>query len=413
MKSLKFNKNYIEISLSMCLFIAIIFPKLLSLGLILAILSSLIALVKKDVSFRMNKVSLLFILLYLAYLIGVFWTQNEAQAMKYLENKMSFLLLPLTFSFVKKEKFEINLIFKSLVFSSLLSFVINICLAFKCYDFYGSIPYCFIKGHLSGDIHPTYLSFLLSIAIVSVYQLWKTKDLQLKWGIVLFSILSLYTILLMSLSGLIFFLLIVFGFVLRMIYFSLSFKKFLIVLLTMLVLIFMFFIKTPFIKSDVEDAAKFTNEYFKSPKKFIENASQEPSGTETRIIMWTVSLEEFVKHPFGVGTGNIDAYLSANLVSKNKVEFSKFQYNPHNQFLQTGLEIGLIGLLILILILFFGIKYALLYKSVPLLVVTLSLFMNSLFESMLQSQFGIIFYPLFFLIFIAELKSRTKQTKIS
>jgi O-antigen ligase len=122
------------------------------------------------------------------------------------------------------------------------------------------------------------------------------------------------------------------------------------------------------------------------------------TGNEVRLVMWTVTLEEIAKHPLGVGTGNVDAHLSQRLKQYGQLDLAKqdehdaIQYNPHNQFLQTGLEIGLFGLFVLLFFIVQTWRLARTYKSYLLMAVVASLVVNSLFESMLQRQSGIVFY---------------------
>jgi hypothetical protein len=60
--------------------------------------------------------------------------------------------------------------------------------------------------------------------------------------------------------------------------------------------------------------------------------------------------EEVASHPFGVGSGNVDIYLGKNIRSKGNSTFADNQYNQHNQFSQTQLEIRIFGLIISLLL---------------------------------------------------------------
>ena len=73
-------------------------------------------------------------------------------------------------------------------------------------------------------------------------------------------------------------------------------------------------------------------------------------------------------------------------------ELADKELNPHNQFLQTGVEIGIIGLLLLVALIFVGTSIARTNRSGLLLLVISALAFNSLFESMLQRQSGIVFF---------------------
>jgi O-antigen ligase len=168
--------------------------------------------------------------------------------------------------------------------------------------------------------------------------------------------------------------------------------------------------KAPFIRDDINETAQTSERYFKSPEKFIQQLSESPSSSETRLVMWSITCEEIAKHPFGVGTGNVDIYLGKNIRAKGNSTFADKQYNPHNQFLQTQLEIGIVGLLILIFITIGGVIYGVKKRNVLLIVLFSSLLLNSLFESMLQLQAGIIFYLYFFMLIIIAEQSNPKKS---
>jgi O-antigen ligase len=81
-------------------------------------------------------------------------------------------------------------------------------------------------------------------------------------------------------------------------------------------------------------------------------------------------------------------------------EHGAIQYNPHNQFLQTGLEIGILGLLALLLVVGVSWRIARQHKNYLLMAVLTSLVLNSLFESMLQRQSGIVFYSFWICVLV-------------
>jgi O-antigen ligase len=154
----------------------------------------------------------------------------------------------------------------------------------------------------------------------------------------------------------------------------------------------------PGLRNDVRYTYSTVKKYMQDPKGFLSGKTGYKTGNEVRLVMWTVTSEEIAKHPLGVGTGNVDAHLSQRLKQYGQLDLAKqdehnaIQYNPHNQFLQTGLEIGLFGLIVLLLFIVQTWRLARNYKNYLLMAVVASLVVNSLFESMLQRQSGIVFY---------------------
>lgn len=134
----------------------------------------------------------------------------------------------------------------------------------------------------------------------------------------------------------------------------------------------------------------------------------QPSGSEVRLVMWTVSWDEISKHPMGIGTGNVDIYLGKNLRDRGMNWVADQQYNPHNQFLQTTLEVGFLGGLFLLLIVILGFIDAKRIKSWALFFLFTSLLLNSCFESMLQHQSGIIFFPFVYMMYLIDFNSNKR-----
>jgi hypothetical protein len=119
-----------------------------------------------------------------------------------------------------------------------------------------------------------------------------------------------------------------------------------------------------------------------------------------------------MQHPFGVGTGNVDDHLSYRLTLYGQTEMAKkdgengIQYNPHNQFLQTAVEIGVIGLLLLVTLFGSTLRFAWRHRNYALLIMTAALVFNSLFESMLQRQSGIVFFSFWICLLIVVSTSK-------
>ncbi|HDP74813.1 MAG TPA: hypothetical protein ENN49_02890 [Bacteroidales bacterium] len=110
----------------------------------------------------------------------------------------------------------------------------------------------------------------------------------------------------------------------------------------------------------------------------------------------------------GVGVGGVKRAL-ARVYEKKGIEFAyQKQLNAHNQFIQTLVACGILGLLFLLTII--GYAFWLSYKNrdMVLLLFMLIIFINFMFESMLERVFGVIFFA-FFLLFLTS--NFTKEQK--
>jgi len=73
----------------------------------------------------------------------------------------------------------------------------------------------------------------------------------------------------------------------------------------------------------------------------------------------------------------------------------KLELNAHNQYLQTMITLGIIGLIVLLLNLILPALYSMEQKHYLYLVFLILIGFNLLFESMLETQAGVVFYAFF------------------
>jgi O-antigen ligase len=122
------------------------------------------------------------------------------------------------------------------------------------------------------------------------------------------------------------------------------------------------------------------------------------------LISWNAAIEIIKKHPaLGVGLGDVRNELK--IIYKNTHQEVAYQkaLNAHNQFLQTAVATGLLGLFALLGILLFYLISV--YKHQDRLGIILGVLVciNLLFESMLETQAGILFIVFWIIIELAQL----------
>ncbi|MBI2259085.1 MAG: O-antigen ligase family protein [Flavobacteriia bacterium] len=345
-----------------------------------------------------SKIALLFICFYFAYLAGSFFTYFPEIALKYLEYKMAFLLIPLLF--IIQPKPHIKLIFPILGIISgvLIVALISLINGIICYNKIHYYFECFFSSYLISE-HPTYFTIFLTMSLASIWisYHYKYAFLNKKINILMSFFFITFIVLLLSISGILFLLLLILIYILKTLSKKYGYIKSIIISFICVSILTTSFLSISIFKNEFSNTKNSFLKYIDNPKKFIKS-SKNHNGDDVRLIMWTATIQEMYEHPFGVGTGNVDYYLSKRLKSLGQLEMSKMDnknqilYNPHNQFLQTGLEIGIFGLLVLLFILFYVLYFAYKTKNWLLLILVSNLFFNCLFESMLQRQSGIVFY---------------------
>jgi O-antigen ligase len=395
MKQINFGQIF-SIYLGLFSFVTVTFPKMTTLMVLLLLVVVIIGYVKKEISFKLNAPGVWMTVLYITYIIGIFFAHELTNGLKYAEYKLALLVLPLLLSI--KPKFELKLQWPvmGLILGTLVVIGIGIVSSCNCYNQHAWFLYCFSSSYISPVHHPSYFAGFLLFATVAAWigyrKSWKGFSIYVVVGYSL--ITFFFYFLCLSLAGMLFLGMVLTGLAVYYIY-----KKWgkWIALSTIVlgpVLLFLVLSKLPGIKDDVAVTKKGLSEYISSPQAFLNKrvADEAIPGNQKRLVMWTVTTELILKHPFGVGTGNVDEYLHAKLKTYGFNQLVADDLNPHNQYLQTALEIGIFGLLVLLALIISCIVIAIKYRNFLLLLLISGLAFNMLFESMLQRQSGILFY---------------------
>ena len=396
--------RWFELGISFFLFFFLVAPKVSNLFIFVLILIVLFGYYKKDISFKFSRIFILFFSFYFFYLIGSIWTNHLSIALGYLEKKISLLLFPLLFSF-RLVKGNISLykpilfFLIGLIFLSIAGFVNS----FHCFFVNGS-TLCFTSSTLSFVQHPTYFAAFLFFSMGLVWYGYQQKFKFFSYKLVVIYLIFAFIVqfLLVSLAGILYMFL--FLFILLLKYLHTKYNRFLIVSSVILFTVSAFFgVKyVPYLKDEVAQSKEAFLIYMQNPDSFIQSRIYPFSGNETRLSMWHVSSQVFKEHILGVGTGNVDDYLGAKIISFGQPEFAALNFNPHNQFLQIAVEIGIFGLILFVFLLGSVLSISVKTRNYLLFILITSLIFNSMFESMLQKQSGMVFYSFWITLLIAH-----------
>lgn len=371
----------------------ILFPHFTSLLVCLFGLVVVYGILKKELVFTFQLLPSLLALLYIIYLVYAIPTNHLPIALDFLEYKLSLLVFPFLFSFQPKFRLDWKYVCYSFLLAVTVLVFFDLIQASVNYSNSGILN-AFYSSALSPTHHPTYLTAFLSFAILLLLQLsWTSTFAKLKWGF--YGIIGLFVLMhipLSSLSGMLF-LCLFFGLAM-LIYYAKKKRWGLIIFIFCAGCVMGFSILRvqPSLKTNINNTVDLVASYAASPQKFIQSRPFPMQGNEARLVIWTVAFDIFLDHPMGVGLGNLEAMMHQRLVELGLNKQADLNYNPHNQFLQIAAELGIIGLLLFLGILLYGIVWAISSKNWLLLLVILSLAINCLFESMLQRQSGIVFY---------------------
>lgn len=401
------NKKIHVVLTTILAFLIPSFPNVLPVLIVLLALNWLIYYKNIKISFqniRKNTALLFMLLLYIAYLLGLLYTSNFNFATEILETKFSFLLLPLVYSAYIHETSE-------KLDQYLLAFVYGcvgyalFCFGYAFYAFYKPVYTdlygvlydlgynYFYYSYLSSIFHPSYTSMYAVVALLAIYYLNRKSIVQfnLKWVSVVV-LLSVYTLFLSSKAGWI-------GlFLVFLVYLFELFRqsKYLLILFVVIGLSTLFYlINVRFAPTYAQRIPKVeTIENAINEKDEQNNAVTTSSdGTGSRIFVWKASVDVIKENLLlGVGTGDSrDKMLEKYLEKQMKTEY-EFGLNSHNQFLNTAVSIGLLGLLLLLACFIVPFFKAFRVKNILVIGFVVLVSMNLLFESMFERQAGVIFY---------------------
>ena len=361
-----------------------------------------------------------FLIYFLLLLLSLAYTDNLQYGYKLLIKNMLFVLIPIILSSmqVKLKKEEllfvlrfyvrgIVLIFFVLLFiaiaknaqegytlSTIIDSLLNNQYSEGSYKYLNYWYFTYDKFCEPLQIQPIYLGLYANIAIVFLLSL---KYYNVKFKYYKFSIISVITFLILISSR---WQLLITLFLLVLYLFFFSKMR-----ISKKIILSMFSVVAILVISYLNPVSwKRINEVFENNPDFTKNHF---GGTSLRIIKWNNAIEQISKEPLlGYGIGDAkDILLEA--YKKNEFYIGYYnKYNAHNQFLDTTLQIGLLGLIILCSILFYSFYHAVRKNNTILVFLSTLFFFSFITESILNRQWGLVSF-VFFITFFSQNEFRS------
>jgi O-antigen ligase len=340
--------------------------------------------------------TLSFASLYLLYLLGMLYSSNLNYGWFDLEVKLSLFVFPVIFATSDLNIFTTSrtrLLYWTFITGCVAGSFILLGHA-STVNLRSGIPDPFYYTNLAWYFHSSYLAMYYTFGVgISLYYL---SDNFLKWPVIKiiglsFIILYLEALifLLSSKAGLITLAAMQILFVVLLLFRKDGLTRTILVFSIMVTVFFAFSMVFPFAFTRISKADSMI-----SSSKTIQTNLED--GTVARVEIWKVSIGLIKQHfMFGVGTGDVkDVYMEA-YQQKKLLPIIKKKLNAHNQYFQTFVTLGVIGFSLLVLFLLLP-GYLSLKKGNYLYTLFLLIFaINILFESMLETQAGVVFYAFF------------------
>ena len=405
-----FDKSILLSILFICLSIYLT-PLFKSLSITILALLLIASFVSKTYSPKpnLNKSFLLPILFYALHILGLFYSSDKNEALFDLQIKLPILIIPILFLFLPPKFLTKDYLFKYSVVI-IIGLIINI---FYCFSS-GIIRAISNSTHLISEItytslasplHPSYLAMFASVGLILIYilpleELYKIKVNSVRAiKIVVSSLITFFILMLNSKSGFM---------VMSIAYIWIIHNMFFVRKKRIESVIILLSIAVAYIGIFSLDALNKRNNAAIATMTETQTENYGESSMSQRKFIYGSSLKLILEKPiFGQGTGDVRQSLN-NLYKESNVKFYSY-LNAHNQYIQTTIGLGIIGLIILILMFILPIIKIVNNKEYYLLNIYLIIGFSFLFESMLDRSMGAYFFAIMYVLTNTYLENKTKS----
>jgi O-antigen ligase len=342
--------------------------------------------------------------LYGLYALSLLWTSNLEEGLRGLETKLSFILMP---PLLVAAAAQITPTQRKLYQGAFVVGVLGACLwalAHACWLAFQEGAWYYDPGdgfgrryflsyvHLAKPVmHPGYFSTYIGLAIFSTIPLLRTA--RKRWPYYL--LLLLFFVMMVLLQGRINLaaLLLVAG--AGSFFYALKKKVYVVLVLPAIaVALFLLFL--------VVGSPELKARYLQLPNMEYDISGEKFNSATYRLAEWRCAVDVVQENPwFGTGIGD---YKSALLNSYAENKFWKGleeKFNAHNQYLETTLAIGFLGLMLLLYVVFVYVRHTLRHKDYVLLAGLAFFVLSMLTESMLERAWATVLFCVFFPLFAA------------
>ena len=329
------------------------------------------------------------------YAVSLLYSDNLEEGFAALGRHLSFVVLAVYFVFSDlsyMRKYHVHVILYAMTFALLLRFLFFLVLALRGYFVVHHDVQLIIGAHFD-PLHHSYLSMYILLSLAFLYsRLEQTHSFgRIAVLLVSMALLSAYVFFIQARMG---FVLLLLFFIVAVVHQLVAHRRYMAILITIvsLALISLVLLKT----------APLMTQRFSTLSSLVLDSH----NTDVRYSIMEANTNVIKQNPvFGVGVGDkMDALTAAyqSLSGDNKI------LSPHNQYLDTLICTGILGLLILLLILSLPLIKGIREKNYLLIAFVFIIAVSSFTESILERQMGILFFC-FFLGLLSHLSTTEKS----
>ncbi len=372
-------------------------------------------------SFRNRNERLVFfsyLLLFFWQVITLFYTENLESGVKNLEGKLSLLVLPIVMYDLKLDIEKWYSLVKFYIYS--LSVCTLFLLGQSTYNYF-SEGY-FLTYHdftRSLDFHAVFYSYYIFLSLQFVFMLYRKMNLKKfeKWIMVASVVFSVVALIISASKNVIVVSILSFVVALSLRVFKQKLKaKEVLISILVVILSGLAISQIPSIKNRYLELGKLDGienlDKINSGILLTHEDNVKFNGTSLRIVFWSVGIKKLLSENrlmIGLTPGDRRAIMNEEFY-ENGLNPAFENYNLHNQYVQTFVEMGLIGLLLYVLLNFFYFKLAISDKNYLLLIFMIAFTIFQMTESVLERNKGIVFF-IFFILFFQKLTPQINENR--
>lgn len=336
-------------------------------------------------------------------IVGLLHSADLTEGLKYVEYRLSLLILPLPMYLLRLSKKELNTTLLSFVVSCSIAAVVGIISAMINY-FETSDSGYFYNDFLVYPVNnqAVYFSIYINTAIIFLVYLWQSNYITAfkHKALVIITIIFFLTFNFMLASRLSIIIIYIFGFG-YLIYWAYTKNKLKVGITIAASLVIILLVLINFMPKTLKRFRSVTNTSFsfdnmKAENHFNKEISEENwNGLTLRLAIWSCAWEVVKDNPIvGIGTGDYPKALFDSYEKKGFKYGIQKSYGSHNQYMYFLLITGSMGLILFLASLTYPIWYAWRDGNYLYVIVTLLIMMAFLTENFLNRYIGIFFFAL-------------------
>jgi O-antigen ligase len=344
-------------------------------------------------------------LFFLLHVIGLLYSSNLHYGFSDIERKLSLLVLPLVLLARPLSISQRDFLIVFFTFFAIVLSTIGLARGLYHYDVIANErgPEHLVTNF--ADIHRVYFSMYLLFCYLALFYIHRAYLLgSSKFGWLTWFGAALLILFLFIMASRMMLILLILSSVMMLVYFMVVKNKqyvkalgFCLVGLAVLVLVY----------TQVSHVRTFMGQL---TQKLDAGQTEDVNSVNIRVVKYKCAIQGIEANWFwGVGTGDIQDTLNALYLKNGFHKGYEVNMDAHNQYLQTWLAQGLVGLVLLLAFLFFNLKKGIKERNYLLLFVLCIFTICNLSESLLTTQKGVVFLALFFPLTFYSNKALTEM----